>query len=648
MKKQYPEKNIRESRLLFQPGNIGTLQLGNRLIIAAMGNSLASNDGKVTDTMLDYYKARARGGVGMVITQFVSVNQEDVMPYNLCLYDDSFIEGISKLVRTIHEQGSFACIQLMHPGMLLLMLKSIPHGVTIKVPGITGRMTGGHPYQAIEIKDIEKYILDFSAAAYRARETGADAVEIHACHGCLLSTFLSPALNCRTDSYGGNVQNRTRFARLIVEQVKEKLGHDFPVIVKINGTDDIAGGVSSTEVVQQAGILNSAGADAISISSGLEYWSTLMSPSYLSPEGIVVPVAKKIKDQFKIPVIVAGKISSALAENIIENDQADFISIGRPLLADPELPSKLRQRKEESIARCLYCNNCLRTSWRSCTVNPFLWREAASTISVASQVKKVMVIGGGLAGLEAAVLCKRRGHDVFLFEKESELGGQWNIACAIPGKHEYASILTHLKHLLEILHIPVQLNKEVNRKLVMEVKPDVIIVAAGAVPARLDLPGMAGQNIIQANDVILGKRDVRGHVTVIGGNIMAMETAILLAEQGKLVSLVSRSNLGGRKGPDDMITFRGLLRRIVGLRIALYLNAEIIEMSENFLVIGWGGEIISVPSDMVILAIGVRSADKLIGEIKGLAPEIYPVGDCMMPGNAAQAIYSAARLALKL
>jgi 2,4-dienoyl-CoA reductase-like NADH-dependent reductase (Old Yellow Enzyme family)/thioredoxin reductase len=633
---------------LFQSGSIGSLRLKNRLIMAAMGNSLSDDQGNVTEAMVDYYRVRAAGGVGMVITQFASVSRDDVMPYNLRIDDDKFIEGTRRLVTTIREKGAKACVQLMSPGMLLLLFKSLPQGVTIKVPGITPMMAKDRPFQALNEAEIENYIQDFGAAALRSKEAGADAVEIHACHGCLLSTFLSPAVNRRPDLYGGTVENRVRFTRRIVELIKEKIGPEFPLIVRINGEDDMPGGVTPDDVVKQAEILTLAGADAVSVSSGLEYWSTLMAPSYLTPEGVILPVGHKVKQALKVPVIAAGKITPELAEDSISSSRIDFVALGRPLLADPALPEKLREGRDTDIVKCLYCNNCLRTSWRSCTVNPFLFRESAGPVSPAHSPKKIIVIGGGLAGMQAAVLCKARGHNVSLFEKESRLGGQWGIACMIPGKQRYASILMHLERSLQRLQVPVKLNVEITREQVVEMKPEVAIIATGAVPSVMQISGAEQKNICQANDVIQGKVEVTGRTVVLGGSILALETGILLAERGIEVIMVSHSGLGGRKGPDDMITFRGLLRRLVDLRIPLYLNASILENTGKSLVIGLGGEIVFLPADKIVLATGVGSEDNLVAELKGVVPEIYPVGDCVMPGNAAQATYSAARLAMKI
>ncbi len=634
-------------KLLFQPGNIGTMTLKNRVVMPAMGVSIADAKGGVTDREINYYAARAKGGAALVTPHYASVSADSSLPYCMVISDDGQVKNWKALADAVHAAGAKFSIQLMHIGMIFLYSGFIPSGVTIKVPSMTSWLKNTFQYEEIGEKEIEKYIEDFGQGARRAKEAGADAIELHACHGCLVSTFMSPLTNKRKDDYGGSIENRARFARRIVERMRAIVGKDFPIIVRMNASDDIEGGVSIEEAQEQARILEKAGANAISVSSGMEFWTPQGIPAYPFPEGAMVPLAEKIKQAVKVPVIGAGKITPELAEKVLEQGKMDFVAMGRPLLADSELPNKLREGRRDDVRNCLYCNNCLRieAGSPSCTVNPFLFRESRYPLKPAAKAKKVMVVGGGLAGMETAVLLTERGHRVTIFEKTGELGGQWNTACASPGKGSYKHLTDYLNKSIAKLKIPVKLNQSVTREDILKEAPDTVILATGAVPIGLRVPGADKKHVIQGHDVLAEKVGVKGISVVVGGRFIGMEVAIKLAEQGKPVSIITRGGLGEDGVKLEKFTFQSIANRLIELRVPLYLNATVVEIADKSVIILMNGEIYPVPADTVIFSVGMRSVADLAGQLEGTGIEFHLVGDCVKPRDACEVHTQAAKIA---
>ncbi|MDM8000574.1 MAG: FAD-dependent oxidoreductase [Dehalococcoidia bacterium] len=634
-------------RRLFEPGTIGRLTLKNRLIMPAMGVSLADAHGGVTNREIDYYAARANGGVAMVTPHYASVSVDSSLPYTMVISDDGQVKNWKALADAVHAGGARFSIQLMHIGMIFLYSGHVPKGVTIKVPSMTQWLKRTYQYHVVTEAEIERYIGDFAQAARRAKEAGADAVELHACHGCLVSTFMSPLTNKRTDQYGGSVENRVRFARRIVESMKEVVGKDFPIIVRMNASDDIEGGVSIDEAMEQAAILERAGADAISVSSGMEFWTPLGIPAYPFPEGAMIPLAEKIKQAVKVPVIGAGKITPELAEKVLEEGKVDFVAMGRPLLADPELPNKLREGRREDVRNCLYCNNCLRhdTQAPSCTVNPFLFRESRYPMAPAARPKRVMVVGGGLAGMETAIYLAERGHRVTIYEKTGQLGGQWITACASPGKDSYRHLTEYLDKAIKRLKIPVKLNHNVTREEILKAAPDTVILATGAVPVGLKVPGADKKHVVQGHDVLAGKVEVKGTSAVVGGRFIGMEVAVKLAEEGKPVCIITRNGLGEDGVKLEKFTFQSIANRLIELRVPLYLHATVVEIADKSVIILMNGEIYPVPADTVIFSVGMRSVADLAAELEGTGIEFHLVGDCVKPRDACEVHTQAAKIA---
>jgi 2-enoate reductase len=338
-----------------------------------------------------------------------------------------------------------------------------------------------------------------------------------------------------------------------------------------------------------------------------------------------------------------------LADQLLAQGKADFIALGRPLLADPELPNKVRQGRTEDVWKCIYCNNCLNIDVElfpgQCSVNPFVFREESYPPPRVESPKRVMVIGGGLAGMRIAVLLAQRGHQVSLYERSPGLGGQWKTACATPAKKDYASLAEHLERSLREQGVRVTTGIEITKEKVLEMKPDAVVVATGAFPAGLNVPGATGENVVQGHDVIAGRAAVKGKAVVVGGRFIGMEVAISLAEQGRPVSLVTQAGLGEDGIRLEPMTYRALARKLIELRVPLYLHSRVVEITGNAVMMTLGEDIFPLPADTVILAVGMRPENKLAQELVGLVPRLYTLGDCVTPKDAAAVAVQAGQLA---
>lgn len=652
---------------LFKPGRIGTLELKNRLVMTAMATLAPDPEGFVTSRVIDYFVERAKGGVGLIITMGACVARDAATPGRLWVFDDKFIPGLKDLVDAVHAYGSRIALQMIHPGLLFttvpgyetMQREVAPVGVPVS-PSAKAWPWEGMSVRELSADDIAHLVKGYGQAARRAKAAGFDAIEIMAGHGNLMCDFLSPLRNKRADKYGGTTAKRARFACEAISEARKSVGRDFPILFRFSGSDFLEGGICLEETTKQAPLFVEAGADALDVTAGVEKFS-FIAPTYLHPDGTFAHLAAAIKKVVKVPVIAVGKLSDpVLADRLLAEGKADFIALGRSLLADPAFPNKVREDRLEEIHKCICCNNCLarffENSWKrsagirglGCTVNPSLLRETEFQLRPATKPKKVLVIGGGLAGLEAARTLAERGHQVSLYEKSDKLGGQWLIASQLGHKEQFASLLERMIKGLDKSGVKVILNTEVSRELVQQIKPDAIIIATGATPKTLDVPGAGEANVVQAIDVFTGKAAVKESVVIIGGRARGMEAAELLATQGKKVSLVTINRLGENGSPLERSIFRTLRDRLIELKVLFYTNAAVREITKAGLYIAWEGEIVFLQADTIVLAVGADASSRLAEELKGLAPEIYQIGDCAKPRDAMVAIEEGAEVARQI
>ena len=494
---------------------------------------------------------------------------------------------------------------------------------------------------------------EFAEAARRARDAGFDMVELHGCHGYLLSSFLSPLTNQRRDRYGGSVANRARFVVDIVKLIKERAGKDFPVSVRMNGSDYMPGGTTVDMARQTAALLVEAGADMIGVSGGAYGSYPVIVPPYDQPRGCNVPLAAAIKELVKVPVSVAGRLDDPfIADGVLVSGKADVIAVARGLLADPELPNKAARGDFAGIRRCIACNVCIdgdptAVSPITCTVNPEAGREREMAITPAPRQKKVMVVGGGLAGLEAARVAAGRGHLVTLYEEKGEPGGQWLLASKPPHKEDHMLLLRYLLGQLDRLGVELRCGVKVTAATVAEAGPDVVLVATGAKPLVPPIPGVDRPEVVTAWDV-LGGFEVGKRVLVVGGGLTGLETAELLAERGREVVVVEMLK---RVGADMGGTVRWhLMNRTKGLSIKTFVSTQIREIRPGGVVVvsRKGAEETWEAFDTIVLACGVKSRDELSPQLAGTGREVHVIGDAARTRRGLEAIRSGSETGRRL
>ena len=629
---------MNELAKLFEPGMIGKLKVKNRIVCAAMGTGLCHPEGYTTPQYTAFLTERARGGAGLIMTGVTRVVSDVGMrPGSMGIYHDKFIPGLKQMVEVIQSYGAKIFLQLHHPGTRGSEDASFP---TVAPSAIRHLRTGVIPKE-LSLKEIMNLVEDFGEGARRAKEAGFDGVEVHGGHGYLISQFLSPRANRRTDAFGGSVVKRARFACEIIRRVRDKVGRDFPISFRMSGDEFVEGGATIDDSVEQAPLFVDAGADVLHMSAGNGEGLHGTTPNFMHSSGCLTHLAAAVKKVVKVPVITVGKLGDPVTANqMLAEGRADFVAMGRPLLADAELPNKAGRGELQEIRRCIYCcNGCIHNRWEGknrCAVNPVLGQELEYRLQPAPVKKRAVVVGGGLSGMEAAWMLAERGHDVSLYEKDDKLGGQWNIAiCVTP---ELSTLTEYLARGLQRAGVRVMLNKEVDAHLIQQAKPDVVVMATGANQKSLDIPGAHGKNVFMANDVLTGKVNVGQEVVVIGGRLVGLETAIHLANQGKKVSVVSRGKIARDIGRLLKLTLKD---RLVKQGVYLYPDSLPERITEGGVTIINEGEILFLKADTIVMAVGSKAEDKLIRELSERMPELemWAIGDCVEPRDALAAIH---------
>ncbi len=635
---------------LFQPGTIGTLHLKNRIVMPPMGTVL-SDSGFVSSRLIDYYEARAKGGVALIIVEISCVDAPLglAVANQLRIDDDRFVSGLAELAKSIRKHNVRAAVQLHHAG----------HATRIAVagqqpvgPSCVARPGFDQPRE-LTVEEIRRLVERFADAAKRAVRAGFDGVELNAAHLFLFGQFLSTAWNKRQDEYGGTLINRARFAVETMKAIRQTIGRSYPAWCRISGVEDSpGGGITPEEAQQVARLMEEAGADAINVSSWADSGPYANRVPMSEPGGNLIPLAERMKRAVSVPVIAVGKIAPDIGERALREGKADFIAIGRALIADPELPLKAASGRMAEIRPCLACNRCVEYAIVNehklrCSVNAAVGHEAEFTIRPAARKLKVLIIGGGPAGMEAARIACLRGHTVSLLEKNAQLGGQMLLAALPPHKEIIRSFTNYLTGQLNHLPVDIELGRTATPTDIGRLSPEVLILATGVVPVVPDIPGIHEGVVAAAGDVLSGKVSVGERVLVIGGELVGCETAEFLANRGKKVTVLRRGRL---LATNEVRSVRErLLARLDSLGVATFTGVTYHEISKGGLRLTTAdGNSRTILADSIVLAAGSRPNTELLEAFRGKAPIIHLIGDCVRPRNIMEAVADGHRIAFSL
>ncbi|MBV5339249.1 MAG: FAD-dependent oxidoreductase [Deltaproteobacteria bacterium] len=653
---------------LFEPITINRLVVKNRIYMPAMHMNMAGNYA-VSDRLVDFYAERARGGAGMITVGYATVDALSGNPGNIGAHKDVYIPGLTRLASAIRDNGARSSVQLNHAGRYNHSM--LTGGKQPVAPSaIASRLTRETPRE-LEIPEIEEIIGSFAQAARRVKESGFDAVEILSGTGYLISEFLSPLTNKREDCYGGDFNNRVRFGLEVIAAVRSAVGEEFPLLVRMNGNEFMKGGSSRTELQNYAVKLAEAGVDALCINVG---WHEAQVPQIVTevPRGVFGYLARGIKELVAIPVIASHRINDPdLARGMIADGYCDMVAVGRALIADPYFPEKARSHHEADIVHCVACgqgcfDNIFKMKAVECLCNPRAGYERIRTITRCDTPLNVIVIGGGAAGMSAAISAAERGHRVTLHESGDHLGGQLLLAGAPPGREEFLELAADLERQLELSGSTVVLNSTVDDQLLKTSHPDAIILATGGLPITPPIPGAVLPHVVQAWDVLTDFVATGKNVVVIGGGAVGIETALLLAEKGTLSGEALKFLLvHGAESVEDLYglatrgskvvtviemlgelgknfgksTRWGMMQDVERYGVKTRTTAKVIEITPDCVRIECDGVLEDIPADSVVLAVGTRSNNSLREVVAASGIPFRIVGDAVQPAMVFDAIH---------
>ncbi|NJE08947.1 NADH:flavin oxidoreductase [Thermococcus sp. M39] len=627
---------------LFEPIKIGGVTVRNRIVMPPMVMCYAGPNGEVTEEVISHFEARARGGVGLIIVEASYIHTSGKgFEGQIAIDKDYLIPGLSRLTDAVKKYGAAIAIQLYHGGIQAHVDQPVgPSAIGRKIvpPVKTPR--------ELTTEEVEQLVEEFANAALRAKKAGFDMVEVHGTHGYLINEFLSPLTNKRTDKYG---EDKVLFAEEIVKRIKEKCGKDFPVIFRLCADEFLEGGITVEYAKEIAKRLEKAGVDAFDITGGnYDTCDHIIPPVHYDKQGYFFEYAAEIKKVVSVPVISGGMITDPeIADKAIREGKVDLVFVGRQLLADPEWPNKVKRGKIEDIRPCIACNEgCIHRIFNDlpvvCAVNPLKGFEyrylLESEIPKAKEKKKVLIVGGGIGGLEFARAAKLRGHEVVIFEKSDKLGGLLWLASVPEFKRERLQrLIKWYEKQVEKLGIEVKLNTEVTPEVIKEYSPDVVVLATGSEPIIPKIPGV--ENAVLADDVLLGRADVGESVIIIGGGMVGCELAIELAKKGKKVTIVEA--LCDIAPNEPAINRIALIKFLTKYQVEVRTKSPVIEIRKGEVdVVDSLGRRNTLKGDTIVLAVGRKAHvdEKLLEVAKEVAEDIFIIGDAKEPRKIIDAV----------
>jgi NAD(H)-dependent 7beta-hydroxy-3-oxo-delta4-cholenoic acid oxidoreductase len=620
--------------------------------MAPMATDYAESDGRISQRLIDYLAARAAGGVGLITSEMTTIDEfSPYVPRTVALWDDKFIPGFEKLSDAVHAHGAKLIPQIAHPGPE--SLSPFFHQREPVGPSPVMCFVTKHVSRELDGEEIETIIEQFGEAARRAREGGCDGMELHAAHSYMLvGSFLSPLRNRRSDEYGGDLDGRLRMPLRVIERIRKKAGADFPIILRMSGDHVIEGGMGIEDGQYVARILQEAGIAAFHVSAGMypDYSSRIMPPTG-TPLCPNAGLARAIKEVVDVPVMVVGRINEPrVAEEVLARGDADMVVMGRALLADPAFANKAREGRFEDIAPCTGCGiGCVagRLEGRdmTCVINPWSGREGETALVPAAKSRKVMVVGAGPAGMEAARVAAQRGHRVTLFEKASKTGGLFNLAAVPPHKQELTRVTKYLTTQLAKAGVEVRLNTEVTGSIVAEERPDVAIIATGGEPLVPEIPGIDGPRVTTYQEVLAGRVPIMpGKVLIIGGGMAGCETAEFMFQQGdyplvghtSVTIIEMRDAIATDMSPEGRMV---LMERIRRKGIEIMVRTKVVEFLEDGIVVERDRQQETIRGvGRIVLSMGNRPAAELASRIGTEIGEVHVIGDAKQARRLCEAI----------